>query len=214
VIICVMIEDMGGTRRDQATQRVLVTGRLRLEPLHPGHAEPVVALFADPALSAYLQADFTQRDQAEAMVQGRLAYDGPPQLGHWVLVQPGPNPGPDNGPNLGPDNGTGNVIGLAQLKPSPDLPAGLPEMGWYLGTRYGGRGLATEAVQALLRHGLDELGLTSVWALIHQHNQPSLRLAQRLGFLQVGSAFHYGALHHVHVALPGATVEPANHLLT
>lgn len=181
------------------TQRVLVTGRLRLEPLQPHHAEAVVTLFGDPALSAYLRADFTQRDQAEAMVRGRLAYHGPPGLGHWAFVQ------------HGADHGA--VIGVAHLKPSPDLPAGLPEMGWYLATRYGRRGLATEGVHALLRHGLDELGLTSVWALIHQHNQPSLRLAQRVGFLQVGSAVHYGALHHVHVALPGVSPPAADRLL-
>jgi RimJ/RimL family protein N-acetyltransferase len=108
---------------------------------------------------------------------------------------------------------TGTIIGLTHLKPSPDLPAGLPEMGWYLGPRYGGRGLATEATGALLRHGLDELGLTSVWALIHHHNQPSLRLAQRLGFVQVTSVFHYGALHRVHVAWPKVTGGPPNHLL-
>ena len=174
-----MTEAMAGT------QRVLTTERLRLEPLRERHAEPVIELFTEPALSAYLAADFTQRGQAEAMVQQRLAYDGPPELGHWAFVQ------------------HGTVIGIGQLKPSTDLPGGLPEIGWYLSAGYGRRGLASEAARALLRHGLDELGLTSVWALIHQHNQPSLRLADRLGFLQVGSAFHYGALHHVHVALPG-----------
>jgi ribosomal-protein-alanine N-acetyltransferase len=167
-----------------ATQRALVTARLRLEPLHPRHAAALVALFDDPALSAYLAADFTQRDQAEAVVRQWLGYDGPAGLGHWAFC-------------LG-----STLIGVGHLTPSTQLPGGLPETGWYLATRYGRRGLATEAVGALLRHGLGELGLSSVWALIHQHNQPSLRLAQRLGFLQVGSAVHYGAPHHVHVALP------------
>jgi RimJ/RimL family protein N-acetyltransferase len=169
-----------------ATQGTLVTERLRLEPLRPRHAADVVALFTDPALSAYLAADFTQRDQAEALVRRWLDHDGPADLGHWVFCR------------------GSTLVGVGHLRPSPDLPGGLPEMGWYLATRFGRRGLATEAVAALLRHGLDDLKLTSVWALIHQHNQPSLRLAQRLGFLHVGSAVHYGALHHVHVALPGS----------
>jgi [ribosomal protein S5]-alanine N-acetyltransferase len=178
-----------------ATQRVLITGRLRLEPLNTRHAAAIAGLFADPALSAYLAADFTQRDQAEVLVRRWLGFDGPDGLGHWAFC-------------LG-----STPIGVGHLRPSPDLPGGLPEMGWYLATRYGRRGLATEAAGALLRHGLDELGLTSVWALIHQHNQPSLRLAQRLGFLQVGSAVHYGAPHHVHVALPGATTRTTDRLL-
>ena len=48
-----------------ATQRVLITGRLRLEPLNTRHAAAIAGLFADPALSAYLAADFTQRDLSE-----------------------------------------------------------------------------------------------------------------------------------------------------
>jgi [ribosomal protein S5]-alanine N-acetyltransferase len=178
-----------------ASQRVLVTERLWLEPLRPGHAADVVALFADPALSAYLAADFTQRDQAEALVRRWLDYDGPAELGHWAFCR------------------GSTLVGVGHLWPSPDLPGGLPEMGWYLATRFGRRGLATEAVGALLGHGLDDLQLTSVWALIHQHNQPSLRLAQRVGLLQVGSAVHYGALHHVHVARPGVTTRAADRLL-
>lgn len=177
-----------------ATQRVLVTERLRLEPLRPRHAADVVGLFADPVLSTYLAADFTHRDQSEALVRRWLDYEGAAELGHWVFCR------------------GSTVVGAGHLWPSPDLPrdlpGDLPEMGWYLATRFGRRGLATEAVGALLRHGLDELKLASVWALIHQHNRPSLRLAQRLGFLQVGSAVHYGALHHVHVALPGSPPGP------
>ena len=178
-----------------ATQRVLATARLRLEPLHPRHAPSIVRLFADPALSAYLAADFTQRGQAEALVRRWLNHSGPAGLGHWALRH-------------------GNtLIGVAHLVPSANLPGSLTEIGWYLSPRYGRRGLATEATQRLLRYALDELRLTSVWALIHQHNQPSLRLAQRLGFLQVGSGVHYGALHHVHVALPGVTDGRAERLI-
>lgn len=177
------------------TQRVLATDRLRLEPLHPRDAGSIAGLFADPAMSAYLAADFTQRDQAEALARRWLDHDGPAGLGHWALRH-------------------GNTfIGVAHLVPSTNLPGNLPEMGWYLSPRYGRRGLATEATQCLLRHGLDDLGLTSVWALVHQHNQPSLRLAQRLGFLQVGSGVHYGALHRVHVALPGVTSGPGDRLI-
>ncbi|HEX4258077.1 MAG TPA: GNAT family N-acetyltransferase [Streptosporangiaceae bacterium] len=178
-----------------ATQRVLTTDRLRLEPLHPRHAASIVSLFADPALSAYLAADFTQRGQAEALARRWLEHDQPAGLGHWAFRH---------------DDA---VIGVAHLVPSTNLPGDLPEMGWYLSPRYGRRGLASEAAQRLLRHGLDDLRLASVWALVHQHNQPSLRLAQRLGFLQVGIGVYYGALHRVHVALPGVTSGPADRLI-
>ena len=114
-----------------------------------------------------------------------MAYSGPPELGHWAFIH------------------DETLVGLGHLRPSWELPGALPEIGWYLASRHGGRGLATEAARALLRYGLHQLGLHSVWALIHRDNTPSLRLASRLGFLCVGSGVYYGAPHRVHVALPG-----------
>lgn len=166
-------------------QATFETARLRLEPLEPVHADAVVGLFTDPVMSTYLGTDLSQGGLARTMVDNRLAYEGPPELGHWVMVR------------------GEQVVGLAHLRPSQELPGGLPEIGWYLGASYGGSGLATEAARALLRHGLDELRLASVWALVHVDNTPSLNLAARLGFLQVGEGHHYNGLHRVHVALSG-----------
>ncbi len=166
-------------------QAIVETGRLTLVPLKRRHADDVVALFADPTISAHLGADLSDPDLARTMVDNRLAYEGPPELGHRVMAR------------------ENQVVGLAHLRPSKELPGDLPEIGWYLDTRFGGSGLATEAARALLRHGLDELGLDSVWALVHVDNTPSLRLAERLGFLVVGRGFHYNGPHRVHVSLPG-----------
>lgn len=172
-------------------QPILATDRLTLEPLRAEHAEPLVDLFADPELSRYYPGDLSWRENAEAMVRQRLAYSGPPELGHWAFLR------------------DSAVIGLGHLRPSWELPDELPEIGWYLARAHGGRGLATEAARALLRYGLGELALDSVWALVHTDNTPSLRLAQRLGFLRVGSGIHYGDMwHHVYVALPGRTPGP------
>ena len=166
-------------------QATVETGRLTLVPLKRRYADDVVALFADPVISAHLGTDLSDPDLARTMVDNRLAYEGPPELGHWVMVR------------------ENQVVGLAHLRPSKELPGDLPEIGWYLDTRFGGSGLATEAARALLRHGLDELDLDSVWALVHVDNTPSLRPAERLGFLVVGRGFRYNGPHRVHVALPG-----------
>ncbi|WP_204367482.1 GNAT family N-acetyltransferase [Nocardiopsis valliformis] len=166
-------------------QATIETARLRLEPLEPVHADAVVGLFTDPVMSTYLGTDLSQGGLARTMVDNRLTYEGPPQLGHWAIIR------------------GDQVVGLAHLRPSKELPGGLPEIGWYLGASYGGAGLATEAAWALLRHGLDGLRLASVWALVHVDNAPSLNLAARLGFLQVGKGHHYNGPHRVHVALPG-----------
>ncbi len=166
-------------------RKCLFSDRLVLEPLAERHADAVVDLFTDPAMSSLLGSDLSDPTLARRMVDNRLAYDGPPALGHWAVLL------------------DGDLVGLAHLRPSGELPGGLPEIGWYLAVRHGGRGLATEAAGALLRYGLDSLGLHSVWALIHIDNAPSLRLATRLGFLPVGEGHHYNGPHRVHVALPG-----------
>jgi RimJ/RimL family protein N-acetyltransferase len=107
-------------------------------------------------------------------------------MGHWVIEL------------------DGEVVGIAHLRPSWELPGEVAELGYYLEPTYGGKGLATEAAAALLDYGLSTLGLPAVWALIHESNVASLKLAQRLGFLVVGSGVHYGDLHRVQVALPSA----------
>ncbi|MBR8744313.1 GNAT family N-acetyltransferase [Nocardiopsis sp. MG754419] len=166
-------------------QKCLFSDRLVLEPLAERHADAVVDLFADPAMSSLLGTDLSAPTLARRMVDDRLAYDGPPEPGHWAVLL------------------DGDLVGLAHLRPSGELPDGLPEIGWYLAARHGGRGLATEAARALLRHGLDDLGLHSVWALVHVDNAPSLRLARRLGLLVVGEGHHDNGPHRVHVGLPG-----------
>lgn len=55
------------------------------------------------------------------------------------------------------------------------------ELGWVLDPAYAGRGLATEAVAALLPLCFERLGLRRVTALCFADNEPSWRLMERLG---------------------------------
>ncbi|GAB3724934.1 GNAT family N-acetyltransferase [Amycolatopsis oliviviridis] len=161
------------------------TARLRLRALTEADTEAIVKLFADPALSAHFAVPLTEPDQIREMVGRRLAYDGPAGMGHWTIER------------------DGEVIGLAHLRPSAELPGDVPEIGYYLSRAHGGQGLATEAARALLEHGLVGLGLSSVWALVGESNVASQNLVRRLGFLDVGGGEHYGSgPHRVFVALP------------
>ncbi|WP_410662615.1 GNAT family N-acetyltransferase [Amycolatopsis sp. lyj-84] len=163
----------------------ITTSRLRLRALTESDTEEIVKLFADPALSAHFAVPLTDPDLVREMVGRRLAYRGPAGMGHWAIEH------------------DGEVIGLAHLRPSEELPGGVPEIGYYLARAHGGQGLATEAARALLEHGLVVLGLSSVWALVGESNVASLNLVRRLGFLDVGSGDHYGSgPHRVLVALP------------
>ncbi|MET8996637.1 GNAT family N-acetyltransferase [Amycolatopsis sp. NPDC004169] len=169
---------------------LLATPRLTLRPLAEADREAVVEVFADPEMSRYFAADFSDPATASAMVDRRLAYDGPAGQGHWVIER------------------DGRVIGVAHLRPSGELPGGVPELGYYVASAHAGQGLATEAARALLDHGLGTLGLPAVWALVHERNEASRKVAARLGFLDVGSGVHYGDLHRVLVALPAVSGRP------
>lgn len=53
---------------------------------------------------------------------------------------------------------------------------------FYLAREYWGRGLATEAGQAFVKHGFENLGLRRIVAGINAANKASIRVIEKLGF--------------------------------
>jgi RimJ/RimL family protein N-acetyltransferase len=60
-----------------------------------------------------------------------------------------------------------------------------PEMGWIFATETHGQGLASEACVAVLDWAEADLQPTPIWAIVAPANEPSLRLADKLGFQRV-----------------------------
>ena len=60
--------------------------------------------------------------------------------------------------------------------------AGEPEMGWILAAGAHGNGYATEACQGILAWFEQHFGKRQIWALISPGNDPSIKLAEKLGF--------------------------------
>lgn len=58
------------------------------------------------------------------------------------------------------------------------------EVGYVFNPRLGGRGYATEAVALMLRLGFEEFGLHRIIARIDERNEPSVKLARRVGMRQ------------------------------
>jgi RimJ/RimL family protein N-acetyltransferase len=58
------------------------------------------------------------------------------------------------------------------------------EVGYVFNPSLGGRGYATEAVTMMLRLGFEELGMHRIIARIDERNEPSARLARRVGMRQ------------------------------
>lgn len=64
----------------------------------------------------------------------------------------------------------------------------LPEFGFILHPRHWGAGLATEAVAAFLHHAFTRPDISHLLADVDPRNEGSLRLLQRLGFVETGRA--------------------------
>lgn len=60
------------------------------------------------------------------------------------------------------------------------------EIGYDLDPEYWGQGIMTEALQAVLRYGFEEMGLNRIQAIIDSENVQSMKLVHRLGFKKEG----------------------------
>ena len=65
-----------------------------------------------------------------------------------------------------------------------------PEMGWIFSHEVHGQGMAGEACQAVIRWAQEALAPTHIWAIIAPANEPSLKLAAKLGFERVGDSLY------------------------
>ena len=93
------------------------------------------------------------------------------------------------------DRATGTLIGEAGLLSAarglPEL-EGVPEAGWVLGPQAWGRGLATEAMTAVLGWADANLDAATIRCIIEPDNGASIKVAGKLGFVEFGDAMLAG----------------------
>lgn len=82
------------------------------------------------------------------------------------------------------DKSNSALIGFCGFVPAE----GGAEIGWRLSRDFWGKGLATEAARAVLKHGFEMLGFQRVIATVQSPNHASIRVVEKLG-MQVESRF-------------------------
>jgi RimJ/RimL family protein N-acetyltransferase len=87
----------------------------------------------------------------------------------------------------------GKVIGCVGIGVT-DKEQGQASIGWMLGCRYQGQGLATEAARALIDFGFNSMGLHRISARTGRANTRSWRLMERLGMRREA---HFRQSHRV-----------------
>jgi RimJ/RimL family protein N-acetyltransferase len=153
--------------------RVIETARLTLEPQLAAHAAEMFAVLSDPAIYEYenepppsvewLRARF-------ARLESRQSADGREQWLNWVI-------------RLRPSGLIGYVQATVQAN-------GHAAVAYELSSAWWGRGLASEAVRAVIAELVQRHAVRSLGAVLKRDNQRSLRLLQRLGFTLASPEAH------------------------
>jgi RimJ/RimL family protein N-acetyltransferase len=146
--------------------RAVATPRLVLEPQTAAHAAVMHALLADPALYRHENEPPPSvawlRERFERL-ESRRSPDGREEWLNWVMRL----------------RETDALTGYVQATVHGD---GSAAVAYVLGSAWWGRGLATEAVQAMIGELAAAHGVHTLRAVLKRSNEPSLRLLQRLGF--------------------------------
>ena len=80
---------------------------------------------------------------------------------------------------------TGKIIGMIGLKNLNDF-VKRAEVGYWLGEKYWGQGIATEALQALIKYSFRKLKLVRLQAGTAVENKASAKLLKKVGFKKEG----------------------------
>jgi RimJ/RimL family protein N-acetyltransferase len=146
------------------------TERLLLRPLAMSDADALLAYRGRDDVSRYVPFEPMSRDDIVERLAGRWARTELTDEGQSLTL----------GAQLAE---TGELAGDVVLFWHSREHAG-GELGYVFNPALSGRGYATEAAGAMLRLGFSELGLHRIVARIDERNEPSLRLARRLGMRQ------------------------------
>jgi [ribosomal protein S5]-alanine N-acetyltransferase len=146
----------------------LIGSRVALRALNSGDKESIFALFSDSeAMRYWSYPPYTELSQAEQRLEKDVAGV---EKGEWLPW----------GVALG-ETLIGTVT-LHDLNPEQ----GRAELGYMLGRKYWGRGLAREAATLAIDHAFGTLGLRRLEADIDPRNVASAKLLERLGFQKEG----------------------------
>jgi RimJ/RimL family protein N-acetyltransferase len=142
------------------------TQSLLLAPLTEGDYAWLCELYADPEVMRYIGTGVRTPQVATAVLE-KMRVAAPP-LGYWTLR----------------DRSTGEPLGGAMLMMRRE---GAPvEIGFLLAKPAWGRGLASEAVQAVVDHAFKVRGVRSIEAFTDQRNEASARVLLKAGFRDLG----------------------------
>lgn len=152
------------------------TARLNLRPFTPDDLDDLFLVFGDPEVMRYISGGKPRsREDTETGLLRTIEGWKKRGFGFWAMTQ----------------KGLERVIGYCGLVPLEDTPEievayGLTKSEW-------GKGFASEAAQASLRFGFEELKLERIVAVVHPENTSSKRVLEKLCMTCTKRGHYYGA---------------------
>ena len=153
--------------------RIIATPTLTLEPQTVAHAEEMFAVLSDPAIYEYENEAPPSLEWLRtrfAKLESRQSVDGQQQWLNWVIRLP-----------------TSELIGFVQATVHRNGNAGIA---YVLASAYWGRGLAREAVKAMMTELVEQYGVSTFSAVLKRENLRSVKLLECLDFSLATVAEH------------------------
>lgn len=154
------------------TPATLTTARLVLRPFSAADAPRLVELLADREIAANtltIPHPYSRADADTWLSTLQAKFDEGKHATFAITLR-----------------GQGALIGCAGLNINPDHARA--ELGYWIGRDHRGRGVATEACAAVIRHGIETLGLERIFAQHYTRNPASGRVLAKLGMTHEGVA--------------------------
>jgi RimJ/RimL family protein N-acetyltransferase len=148
---------------------LLQTDRLRLRAFEDSDLDALGRIYADPLVTRHIcppMDTLTAFRRAAGALRFLQRHADPARPGLWAIER----------------LEDGVVVGRVGLSSWADGARQRWELGYMLGSRFFGRGYATEAAGAVRDHAAATLGLTGLMALVHPENAASQGVLAKLGF--------------------------------
>ena len=157
------------------------TKRLLLRPFEPTDVEDVLAYASDPEVARYrpLPEPYTRRD-AEEFIAHRILADWSAQAEFAIVIE-------------------SRVIGAIGLHITQEHQ--IAELGYLIGRRLWGRGIAPEAGKPVIDWAFQHYNLHKVYARTDVRNRQSWRVMEKLGMTRDGVLRGHWKLRDEHVDL-------------
>jgi [ribosomal protein S5]-alanine N-acetyltransferase len=153
----------------------LMTERLRLRAAVPGDAAALLAVLGDAEVTRYHNVPtVTTLAEAQALLERLEQRYAARDTIRWAI-------------ELAEHSGMIGTVGLLRF----DFEHRHAEVGYEIGRHWWGRGLTPEAAAAVIQYGFSVLGLHRIEAGVLPGNDASVRVLQKLGFLEEGTRRDY-----------------------